>query len=119
MSDALSQEFAQDAIDMLTENGVPVTVTGDNLGPMTPSGDRGLPPEPRTALGLIFPAKGTVLVGGVEKASERVVMTPVDPWPTPGERLEVNGRSLVIGDDGVKTYAPQGLAIVHDVAVAS
>lgn len=114
-----SDEFVALAIEMLSEDGVAVTVRSRNTGVLSASGDRALPAEPRTALGLVFPSRGTTLVEGVQKASERVIMTPVDPWPRPGELLTINGRTLVVGDDGAKTYAPQGIPIAHDLAVAS
>ena len=119
MSAELSQEFADLALELLGEDGVPVTVTAANPGAMTPSGDRAGVAVPRAAQGIIFPSRGTTLVDGTERASERVIITPVDPWPTPGERVQINGRTLVVGDDGAKTYAPQGVPIIHDLAVAS
>lgn len=119
MSIETSQEFADLALELLGEDGVPVTVTAMGGGGLNAAGDRAEPPTARPALGLIFPSRGTTLIDGVEVASERVIITPVDPWPTPGEKLTINGRTLVIGADGAKTYAPQGLAIMHDLAVAS
>jgi hypothetical protein len=119
MSAELSQEFADLALELLGDDGVAVTVTASRGGGLTASGDRIGAPAVRTALGLIFPSRGTTLIDGVEVASERVIITPVDPWPTPGERLTINGRTLVIGSDGAKTYAPQGIPIIHDLAVAS
>lgn len=119
MSDETSQEFVDLALEMLGEDGVMVTVTGGNPGGMTASGDRAGAPAPRSSLGMIFPTSGTVVVDGEERAKERVIMLPISPAPAPGERLVINGRNLVVGDDGVKTYAPQGIPIVHDLAVAS
>lgn len=119
MSTELSEEFATLALEMLGDDGVAVEVTAAAPGGMTASGDRAGAAVPRTALGIVLPTRGTVLVDGAEKASERIIMTPVDPWPRPGERIAINGRTLTVGDDGAKTYAPQGVPIIHDLAVAS
>ena len=117
---ALTQEFADLALEMLSEDGVPVVVTTPEYGAMTASGDRlGVAPAPRNAMGLIFPGRGTIAVNGQDRASERIIMTPVQPWPSPGELISIAGRQLTVGDDGVKTYAPDGLPIFHDLAVAS
>lgn len=119
MSIETSEEFAALALELLGDDGVPVTVTAMGGGGLNAQGDRAAAPAPRRCVGLIFPSRGTTLIDGVEVASERVITTPVDPWPTPGEKLTINGRTLVIGSDGAKTYAPQGIAIIHDLAVAS
>lgn len=120
MSGELSREFADMAVELLSEDGVAVSVRSQHpAGSMTPSGDRLGAAPARDALGIILPARGTALVDGAEKASERVIMTPVDPWPAPGDRILINGRTLVVADDGAKTYAPQGIAIIHDLSVAS
>lgn len=115
---ALTDEFVALAQELLAEDGVPVVVVGQRPA-MTTSGDRTGAGAARSATGIILPSRGTTIVDGAEKASERVIMTPVDPWPTPGERIQVNGRSLTVGDDGARTYAPQGVAIIHDLSVAS
>lgn len=115
----ISEEFAADALEMLEEDGVPVSIQAKGSGGLTPSGDRLAPPAPRVGTGLIFPNRGLVVLDGQQKASERVIMTPVDPAPVPGETVLINGRRLVVADDGARTYAPQGLPIIHDLLVAT
>lgn len=116
---ALSDEFVALAQELLKEEGVAVSVTRRQVAPMTASGDRAMPNPPSVALGIIFPNKGTIKFENADRASERVVMTPVEPWPVPGDRITINGRALLVGDDGAKTYAPTGQAIIHDLSCVS
>lgn len=119
MNAQTSQEFVELALEMLGEEGVPVTVTARNSGQMTASGDRATEATPRQGIGIIFPGSKQVRVGGNLVQSERVIMTPVVPEPASGDLIRINGRVLAVGDDGAQTYAPQGVPIMHDVAVES